>query len=308
LRPARAPAFTVRDGRIGGTAPSQFASFIGGGPADPPPLGLLFGRLSNADLEVSDAISLLSVDALDALLSAGDVTFDSEEALLVGLLRLGPDFLPLLRHVRWEFVSPPALASALVEQEIGRAVWHEISGALRRFLFPTPDGFQSAIVADFPALFAEFGAKQFSLLWRGGRDGFDANAFHDRCDGHRNTLTLIEDSDGHIFGRFTPLDWHSLDGSSGDERTADHSGRSFLFTLKHPHNFPARRFSLKPTARNSAIYRNRLRLPNSGDIGVSSGRSGFHALLWSVLRERHGRGRGGIFPRSREIEVFELQD
>jgi hypothetical protein len=34
------------------------------------------------------------------------------------------------------------------------------------------------IVADFPALFAEFGGKQFTLLWRGSRDG------------HNNTLTL----------------------------------------------------------------------------------------------------------------------
>ena len=62
----------------------------------------------------------------------------------------------------------------------------------------------SEILTDFPALFDEFRRKRFTLLWRGSRDGFGADDFHGRCDGHKNTLTLIQDTEGHIFGGFTP--------------------------------------------------------------------------------------------------------
>jgi hypothetical protein len=91
---------------------------------------------------------------------------------------------------------------------------------------PAPIGFASLIVTVFPglfdppikksffsrttpALFAEFRGKRFTLLWRGSRDGFLAQNFHDRCDGHANTLTFIEDTEGNIFGGFTPVEWES---------------------------------------------------------------------------------------------------
>jgi hypothetical protein len=68
---------------------------------------------------------------------------------------------------------------------------------------PASTRFDSVIVPKFPALLAEFGRKSFSVLWRGGRDGFRPVQFHHRCDGDANTLTLIEDVDGNIFGEFT---------------------------------------------------------------------------------------------------------
>jgi uncharacterized coiled-coil protein SlyX len=40
-------------------------------------------------------------------------------------------------------------------------------------------GFDSLIVSDSPAIFAEFRGKQFKLLWRGSRDGFGASNFTD---------------------------------------------------------------------------------------------------------------------------------
>jgi hypothetical protein len=70
---------------------------------------------------------------------------------------------------------------------------------------PPPPGFDSLIASDFPLLFEEFRAKRFNLLWRGSRDGFTAQEFHLRCDGRANTLTLISDTDGNVFGGFTPV-------------------------------------------------------------------------------------------------------
>jgi hypothetical protein len=55
-------------------------------------------------------------------------------------------------------------------------------------------GFASLIVADFPALFAEFRVKRFALLWCGSRDGFSARDFRSRCDSRAPTLTLIQDT------------------------------------------------------------------------------------------------------------------
>jgi hypothetical protein len=117
---------------------------------------------------------------------------------------------------------------------------------------------------DFPEIFAEFREKQFALLWRGSRDGFGGLDFHSRCDGHPNTLTLILDTEGNIFGGFTPVEW---EGESWDMRRPlrlgnddmlykpDPSLKSFLFSLKNPHNFPPRRFALKAEKQNVAIRR-----------------------------------------------------
>jgi hypothetical protein len=77
-----------------------------------------------------------------------------------------------------------------------------------------PPGFQSRILAAFPALFVEFGEKPFDLLWRGSRDGFQVGDFHRRCDGHGNTLTLILDTNGNIFGGFSPAIWESYVGQT----------------------------------------------------------------------------------------------
>jgi hypothetical protein len=111
-----------------------------------------------------------------------------------------------------------------------------------------PASFAPQIVADFPALFAEFRGKRFTLLWRGSRDGFRARHFHGRCDGHAPTLTLIQDTMGNVFGGFTPVEW-----DSSEDFKADPSLKSFLFTLKNPHNFRARKFALEPEEKDEAI-------------------------------------------------------
>jgi hypothetical protein len=75
----------------------------------------------------------------------------------------------------------------------------------------------SLIIADFPEIFAELRGKHFEVLWRGSRDGFGAKEFHERCDGHANTLTVILDTKGNIFGGFTPLEWDSKSYDTADD-------------------------------------------------------------------------------------------
>jgi hypothetical protein len=42
---------------------------------------------------------------------------------------------------------------------------------------------------------------------KGDRDHFDPSKSHRHCDGHTNTLNVILDTDGNVFGCFTPLEW-----------------------------------------------------------------------------------------------------
>jgi hypothetical protein len=74
---------------------------------------------------------------------------------------------------------------------------------------PSAAPFASLFVADFPALFAEFRGKRFTLLWCGSRDGFGVRDFHGRCDRRAHTLLLILDTEVNIFGVFTPVEWES---------------------------------------------------------------------------------------------------
>jgi hypothetical protein len=114
-----------------------------------------------------------------------------------------------------------------------------------------PFGFTSLIVSSFPSLFKAFAEKSFALLWRGTRDDFSACAFHRRCDGHPNTLTLILDTDGNIFGGFTPVEWESR--PNAPHAAADPAKMSVLFSLKNPHKSEEEQFPLKPEKANEAI-------------------------------------------------------
>jgi hypothetical protein len=113
-----------------------------------------------------------------------------------------------------------------------------------RFTLPEID---SKTISSIPNIFSVFTGKGFELLYRGSRDGFGADAFHGRCDGHPNTVTLVLSTTGCIFGGYTPLAW-SFEGGSVSDPSLD----SFLFTIKNPHNLPPRIFKLKQA--KNAIY------------------------------------------------------
>ncbi len=69
-------------------------------------------------------------------------------------------------------------------------------------------------------------------MWRGSRDGFDDTAFHRLCNGKANTVTVIKNTNGFIFGGFTSIPWSSSDDEYQEDNTA------FLFSLTNPSNTP----------------------------------------------------------------------
>jgi hypothetical protein len=167
------------------------------------------------------------------------------------------------------------------------------------------------IISDFPEIFSEFRGKHFSLLWRGSRDGFGARDFHKRCNGHANTLVVILDPAGNIFGGFTPVAWES---PSAGTYKADPSMKSFLFTLKNPRNTPVRRFALKAKMKHGAIYCGSKSGPDFNDM---TGKDNCNANTnsWTSLGDHYTNDTGlnakTFFTGSwkfqvKEIEVFEI--
>jgi hypothetical protein len=125
---------------------------------------------------------------------------------------------------------------------------------------------------------------------------------------------------GNIFGGFTPVEWAS---SENVELKADESQKSFLFTLKNPHNIPARRFTLKADKKHQAIYCNSEWGPRFGslegrgcDIAVSDNcnrNTGSYSVLNGSYTNDTALDGRIIFTGSRnfqvkEIEVFEITD
>jgi hypothetical protein len=176
--------------------------------------------------------------------------------------------------------------------------------------------FDSRIVPSFPPLFEAFQTKRFKLLWRGSRDGFRATEFHRRCDGHANTLTLMLDTTGNIFGGFTPVKWES---PSKVTLKSDGSLQSFIFTLKNPHSLPARKFALKPECKGKAIRCDSSRGPEYG-VGCLSvldncniNTKSYSSCLGDEYINDTGLNGNVVLAGTapfmvKEIEVFEIED
>jgi len=156
-----------------------------------------------------------------------------------------------------------------------------------------------------------FENKSFSLLWRGSRDGFDAAAFHRLCDGQANTVTVIKNTNGFIFGGYTSIPWSSSGGYKTDST-------AFLFSLTNPSNIPLK---LKVKPGQNALSHYSLFGPTFGggnDLYVSScSNTNRHSNMNLVSYEfPNGKGgnEGGKFIaggsdnnfQTTEIEVFQF--
>jgi hypothetical protein len=75
----------------------------------------------------------------------------------------------------------------------------------------------------------------WKLLYRATEHGFGAESFHSKCDGYRNTLTVVETQSGlpHVFGGFTSEAWSSLGEWKSDPG-------AFLFSLINKRNKPVK--------------------------------------------------------------------
>jgi len=125
-------------------------------------------------------------------------------------------------------------------------------GQLRLNEYSFIDPFKSKILSDNQASelikLCEFSlGDKWTLIYRGTRDGFGANEFHSKCNGHNNTLTILKaHGSSFIFGGFTPIDWNSSGQYKSDLN-------AFLFSLTNKDNQPSK---INPIDTNCSIYCN----------------------------------------------------
>jgi hypothetical protein len=129
---------------------------------------------------------------------------------------------------------------------------------------------------------------------------------------------VILDTDGNIFGGFTPVEWESpaFTPESDGKRKEDPSLKSFLFTLKNPHNVSARRFALKAENNYMTIYCDSENGPCFyGAIGVlnNSNANTDSYTKWFDDNYTNDTGRdgstfftGSLHFQVKEIEIFEI--
>jgi hypothetical protein len=220
---------------------------------------------------VSD-FDAVSPTVLEDILSDPALVLADEDSLFEVVHRRASEdlsYFGLLEYVRFEFLSDDCMQRAFEFisdsfESLTFSIWSSLQTRLTvsatatppspagRFHLPVTDlgmfpVIESKIISTFPEFFSVFRGKRFKLLHQGSRDGFEAKAFHDRCDGHPNTVTLISSTNGYVFGGYTPLAW-----SSRAKAVPDHRLRSFIFTITNPPNLPPQIFKLKQA--ENAIY------------------------------------------------------
>jgi len=87
-------------------------------------------------------------------------------------------------------------------------------------------------------IFEWTGFKSMKLLYRGSRDGMNADTFHKKCDNQEKTLTLIKNDKDNIFGGYASIPWKS----SGSWQNAP---ECFIFTLTNIHGTEPTKFQSK---------------------------------------------------------------
>ena len=155
----------------------------------------------------------------------------------------------------------------------------------------------------------------FKLLYRGSQDGFDSINFHSKCDGHKNTLTILKTIDASfVFGGFTSEAWDV----SGDWKS---DSDAFLFSLTNKDNNPCK-MKIDSNQSQFAILCNSEYGPTFGDgpdIYVDSNanttRQSYSRLgnTFKHLQYRMGTNEarsflaGSIDFQLSEIEIYEIQ-
>jgi len=79
------------------------------------------------------------------------------------------------------------------------------------------------------------GYNNMKLLYRGTRDGMEANYFHNKCNNQGPTISLFKNDKGFIFGGYASTDWTN---SNGYKSAPD----SFIFTLTNIYGIEPTKF------------------------------------------------------------------
>lgn len=102
--------------------------------------------------------------------------------------------------------------------------------------------------------------RKFNLLFRASDHNHSASKFHKKCDGHKETITIIKSNHGNLFGGYTSIKWR-LSGGYKSDKTA------FLFLIRSKSEQCPKAFDLKEndSAHSCAVYIDPYKGPSFGD-------------------------------------------
>ena len=145
------------------------------------------------------------------------------------------------------------------------------------------------------------------LIYRGARDGMTSSVFHNKCDNKGETITLIKNEKGNIFGGYASIPWTNVD------KTWYSASESFIFTLNNIYNTEPTKFPSKNDQHEVCHYSSWGPCFGSGcDIGVNSYGGGWSNGINSY-QDIIGKGKSIFSGDSnnnnfeiKEIEVFKI--
>ena len=73
---------------------------------------------------------------------------------------------------------------------------------------------------------------KIKLLYTASENNYLSSKFHESCDGHGPTLTIIKNNFGNIFGGYTTVKWQSPTWNPGDKTTWESDEKAFLFLIR----------------------------------------------------------------------------
>jgi hypothetical protein len=231
---------------------------------------------------------------------------DNDKSIFID--RNGKLFTHILEYLRTDLVPKDVIKSAslhqrvLIEAEYFRL--HSLIKKLDLFVGGT------LLTIAFGKKLNEFYGKpeqRWELIYKASRDGFDANAFHTRCNNQGPTFTIIQSNTGFLFGGYTAVAWTS-DGNYKNDTTA------FLFTLINPHGILSTKYLINPGNAGNAVYHHSSYGPyfGSGAISLSNNSNSSNSSIGfpNAYIDTTGKGSATFTGPSTfltsEIEVFKL--
>jgi hypothetical protein len=139
----------------------------------------------------------------------------------------------------------------------------------------------------------------FKLLYSGHKDGYTPQAFHKKCDGKNNTLTIIHSSHNAIFGGFIDKPWNQSEAYLVTEN-------AWLYSLTQKQKYTLKSGNSQYAGYGSASYGPTFGGGNdfyiSGDFKTTAGYSNPHSYNWTGYEKLAG---GQTFT-VKEIEVYQV--
>jgi len=145
------------------------------------------------------------------------------------------------------------------------------------------------------------GSVKFKLIFRASRDGFTPQAFHDKCDKYKNTVTIVQSNHGKIFGGFVDSDWAVTNNYKS-------TPNAFLFSLSDKEKYPVK-------SEQHAIYSNSTYLATFGggfDFCLAANCNTANTSYSNFGHSYDTKGKakeslvGGYNFTTKEIEVFQV--